>query len=203
MDWAARSVRSRARQVEAVRHQLTAALHRIPRSSEVAEAMGLSEAEMSTLDADVARAQVLRLDGFAPDTGPAAVPDTAVGPEAMLLQREQLGYLHDAVALLPERMRFVVVAYFFEQRHLAEIGAELGVSESRVSQLRADALVLLRDGLNSQLDPQPSTSAGRSTRAHQDYCQALTESGTVASRLAKTNVRGEVQCRVAAPRAAA
>jgi RNA polymerase sigma factor FliA len=47
----------------------------------------------------------------------------------------------------------VVVGYFFEERPMLEIAAELGVTESRVSQLRAEALILLRDGLNAHLDP--------------------------------------------------
>ena len=45
---------------------------------------------------------------------------------------------------------------------MAEIAAELGVTESRISQLRAEALVLLRDGLNSQLDPAMMQPAARS-----------------------------------------
>ena len=36
---------------------------------------------------------------------------------------------------------------------MLEIAAELGVTESRISQLRAEALILLRDGLNAHLDP--------------------------------------------------
>ena len=47
------------------------------------------------------------------------------------------------------RLRRVVEAYFFEERLMQSIAAELGVTESRVSQLRAEALVLLRDGINS------------------------------------------------------
>jgi RNA polymerase sigma factor for flagellar operon FliA len=193
MDWAARSVRTRAREVDAVRTQLTAALHRSPSPAEVAAAMGISTSELSNLDGDVARAQTLSLEGFAPETGPAIVPDQHDGPEALLVLREQLGYLHDAIELLPERLRFVITAYFFEQRQMAEIGAELGVTESRVSQLRADALAMLRDGLNTHLEPTAKTTprSKRAGAACDAYAQAI-GTGTVKTRLARTNHRGDI-----------
>jgi RNA polymerase sigma factor FliA len=49
--------------------------------------------------------------------------------------------------------RAVVVGYFYEERPMVEIAAEVGVTESRVPQLRAEAPILLRDGLNAHLDP--------------------------------------------------
>jgi RNA polymerase sigma factor FliA len=48
----------------------------------------------------------------------------------------------------------VVEGYFFEERLMQDIADELGVTESRVSQMRAEALALLRDGMNAQLDPE-------------------------------------------------
>ena len=70
-----------------------------------------------------------------------------------MLHRERLQYLEEAVAELPERQRVVVSGYFFDERPKAEIAEELGVSESRVSQIRAEAMVMLRDALNAALDP--------------------------------------------------
>src|SRR5439155_464956 len=64
------------------------------------------------------------------------------------------GALLDAITALPERLRQVVIGYFFEERSMQDIAEELGVSESRISQMRAEALVLLKDGMNSQLDPE-------------------------------------------------
>ena len=60
----------------------------------------------------------------------------------------------EAIAELPERLRHVVEQYFLAERPMAEIAATLGVSESRVSQIRAEALVLLRDALNHELEPE-------------------------------------------------
>jgi RNA polymerase sigma factor for flagellar operon FliA len=135
------------------------------------------------------------MNSFAPETGPSLVPEPSAGPEALIVIREQLGYLHDAIAALPDRLRFVVTAYFFDQRQMNDISAELGVSESRVSQLRAEALHLLRDGINAQTEPgtvADSGSAPRSARARQSYYAAV-GSGTVRSRLAMTTAEGEMR----------
>jgi RNA polymerase sigma factor for flagellar operon FliA len=59
LDWASRSVRSRARRVDAVREQLTATLHRVPTDAEVADAMGLAPNELHSVTDDVQRAVVL------------------------------------------------------------------------------------------------------------------------------------------------
>jgi RNA polymerase sigma factor for flagellar operon FliA len=196
MDWAARSVRTQAREMENVQQQLAAALGRTPRPAEIAAALGISTPELEALEYDVARARTLSLQGFAPETGPELVADNADGPEALLLFREKLGYLHQAIDALPERLRFVVVSYFFEQRPMAEIGAELGVTESRVSQLRAEALRVLKDGINSQLEPEavPVAAPGRRVSAsRQAYLRAVAESGSLASRLAVTTPTGDVR----------
>ncbi len=74
---------------------------------------------------------------------------------------------------------------------MAQIAAELGVTESRVSQLRAEALVLLREGLNAHLDPeladQLTRASGCVARRREAYYQQIAERGTLNSRLARTN----------------
>src|ERR1700761_956733 len=81
MDWAARSVRGRAREVETTRATLAATLSRTPRPDEIALAMGMSIAELDALNVDLARASVLRLQGFAPETSAELVTDNSAGPE--------------------------------------------------------------------------------------------------------------------------
>ncbi len=193
MDWASRSVRGRAREVEAARNHLAVSLGRSPRPQEVAETLGVSVSELGSIDADVHRASVLSLQGFAPETGAAMVADAQRGPEQLVLDREQLGYLHDAIAELPERLRHVVQAYFFEQRQMADIAAELGVTESRISQLRAEALKLLRHGLASAEPelaeaPEPTGRAGARVAS---YAAAVAARGTLSSRLRMSNAFGE------------
>jgi len=154
VDWASRSVRRRARDLDATRSQLAATLGRSATDAEVASALGLSQAEVSANDDDVARAQVLSLQGTADNSFDDMLASTGPSPEDLVEHREKLDYLVEAIAELPERLRVVVQDYFFAERPMADIAADLGVTESRVSQMRAEAMVLLRDALNNALDPE-------------------------------------------------
>ena len=135
-------------------------LGRAPENHEVAAALGLSVAEVESNDGDVARANVLSLQGAEVSFEDMLV-STAPAPAELVEHREKLEYLVDAIAELPERLRIVVQEYFLAERPMAEIAATLGVTESRVSQIRAEALVLLRDALNSALDPSLVTPHAR------------------------------------------
>jgi RNA polymerase sigma factor for flagellar operon FliA len=145
MDWAVRAVRTRAREVDNVRNQLSGVLSRTPRPEEIAAALGLRVADLNALDADLARAGVVSLHALGPAWGSDRVVETGDGPELQLLRREQLDQLYSAISELPDRLRIVVTGYFFEERKMADIAAELGVTESRISQMRAEAVRLLRD----------------------------------------------------------
>src|SRR5436305_158225 len=101
------------------------------------------------------------------------------------LVREHLVLVHYAVADMANRLPKVVVGYFFEERSMADLGAELGVSESRISQMRAEALSFLKDGMTSQLedDETPAAPTGRTSRRRQAYKSAVASQSTYASRL--------------------
>ncbi len=68
----------------------------------------------------------------------------AEDPVAIFESQETKQLLADAVADLPERERAVVTLYYFHSRTLADIGRELGVSESRVSQIHTKVMLALR-----------------------------------------------------------
>jgi len=196
MDWASRSVRGRSRDVESVQNQLAATLNRSPRPQEVAAALGMSVSEVASIQADVSRASVLSLQAFAPDSGAASLPDSRRNPEQLVLEREQLGYLHDAIDELPERLRFVVRSYFFEQRQMSDIAADLGVTESRISQLRAEALKLLRQGVAGLItEAEPAVAGGGDSGRREarvaSYAAAVAARGTVATRLQRSTAWGE------------
>jgi RNA polymerase sigma factor for flagellar operon FliA len=205
LDWASRSVRSRARQAEVARQDLTAALGRVPTAAEIAESLGTSVGEIESVEEDVQRAVVLSLQGFSAGTAEDMVTERTTGPEDMLLHRERIGYLHNAIEALPERLRTVVSRYFLEERPMAEIAVELGVTESRVSQLRAEALTLLRDGLNTHLNPEVLDNVDRPdgcvARRKTAYYAEVAAKGDLRSRLAMTNLYGlstaDVTARVA------
>jgi RNA polymerase sigma factor for flagellar operon FliA len=194
LDWASRSVRSRARRVDTAHQHLTATLGRTPTTTELAETLGVGVDEIQSIDDDVQRAVVLSLQGFAAGTAEDMVPERTAGPEDLIVHRERIGYLHHAIDALPERLRLVVSAYFFDERPMTEIAAQLGVTESRVSQLRAEALLLLRDGLNAHLDPDlvdnPDRPDGCVARRREAYYAAIATRGDLHARLDLTSHLG-------------
>jgi len=177
IDWASRSVRRRARDLDATRAELAGILGRTPTTQEVANAAGMTIAEITHNEEDIARAQVLSLQGAQDASLDEMLPTGGPTPEQLLEHRERLTYLVEAVAELPDRLRIVISDYFLEERPMSEIAAELGVTESRVSQMRAEALVLLRDALNHELDPgqlQPhARPQGSAARRRETYFAAV------------------------------
>lgn len=154
-DWASRSVRRRAREQDEVADALARELGRTPLPQEVAARMGVDAAELEATQRDVHRSVVLSFQAVVDATGlDEVLPSPEPTPEHVLVEREREAYLHDGIAALPERLRAVVVGTFFDERPMLEIAQELGVTESRVSQMRTEALGLLRDGMNKHLAPE-------------------------------------------------
>ena len=183
-------MRTKARRVSEATDSLTATLGRPPTPAELADHMGCDRRDVETNAADVHRAMVLNYDSLFTDaTAEEVLASTAPTPDDVILERERKAYLFDAVAALPERLRQVVIGYFFEERSMADLGNELGVSESRISQMRAEALSFLRDGITSQLDPEEAeaddAANGRTSRRRQAYRDAVARQSTFQSRLSR------------------
>jgi RNA polymerase sigma factor for flagellar operon FliA len=194
LDWATRSVRTKARATDTTRQHLTTTLGRTPTNEELAQALGTTTTDLHQTDNDVQRATVLSLQGFTTSSADDMVTERTPGPEAMLIRREQIGYLHHAIASLPERLRIVITEYFLNERPMADIAADLGVTESRISQLRAEALSLLKDGMNTHLDPDlaptPENPESITARRRASYYATIADNTSVHSRLAMTSVTG-------------
>jgi RNA polymerase sigma factor for flagellar operon FliA len=79
-------------------------------------------------------------------------------PDEFLARQQVTLLLKAAVAQLPERERFVARRYFFDEQPLKAIGQELGVSESRASQVVSSAVALLKKALKKPLDLEPVLS---------------------------------------------
>ncbi|MET8150716.1 sigma-70 family RNA polymerase sigma factor [Actinoplanes sp. NPDC049668] len=206
LDWATRSVRTKARMTDTTRQQLTTTLGRTPTNEELAQALGTTTTDLNQTDNDVQRATVLSLQGFTTTSADDLVTERTPGPEDMLLRREQIGYLHHAIESLPERLQIVVTEYFLRERPMADIAADLGVTESRISQLRAEALSLLKDGLNTHLDPHlaPEVENPESivARRRASYFATIAGNTSLHSRLALTNAHGLTPLSVQDPTAA-
>jgi RNA polymerase sigma factor FliA len=191
MDWASRTVRAKAREVDTVTNQLAATGHQ-PTPSEIAAAMGVAVSEVNEIAVDVRRAATVSLQAL-PGDGADRLSAPGANPESIVLGREQLGHLRDAVAELPERLRHVVECYFYQQRTMADIARELGVTESRVSQIRSEALALMRDAMRSIDDNVAARTVGTDASKGREalraaYVAAVATRSTLSSRLESTSV---------------
>jgi RNA polymerase sigma factor FliA len=156
MDWAPRSLRRQRRQVDSAIGRLRHELRREPSEDEVAAAMDLPPADyartleqLRTLELGAVRT----LDETTPDGGSLleVCLDPDEGPELRLQRTELREHLARAIAQLPERERQILAMYYQQEMTLAEIGAVIGVGESRVSQLRSLAISRLRTLLQDAL----------------------------------------------------
>ncbi|HEV3364334.1 MAG TPA: sigma-70 family RNA polymerase sigma factor [Acidimicrobiia bacterium] len=187
-DWASRAVRAQARKVRFVTDELTVTLGRLPTAVEAGAAAGLSAKEVSRLHDDVHRATVLNYDSVFRDSEDCdALSASEADPGEVILGRERRAYLRDAVAALPERLRVVVVGCFFEERPMLDLAQELGVTESRVSQMKAEALNLLREGLDATLETESQAGglpvSGRVARRKAAYFAAVAAASSYRDRL--------------------
>jgi RNA polymerase sigma factor for flagellar operon FliA len=187
-DWAPRSVRAAARATDAAEQDLANRLGRSPRAAELAAATGMTMDELAELRARVERGVVIALDkSYGEDSEPLVVTivDEAVGdPQDAVERSEHRAYLRDAVRALPERHREVIVGYFLEGRTSEDIADSLGITQSRVSQLRADALEMLREGIEAQYEPRPTKApSGRVERRKSQYAAAIARSSSFSARV--------------------
>ena len=191
-DWATRSVRSRARALSAVMEELTKALHRTPTDAELAAAGGMTEQEVRQVLQGTDRAALLSLDPLASDDEGlgAGLVDSSPRPDEALVAAERIGYLRDAIAELPERARFVVTGYYLENRPLTELADELGVTQSRASQLRSEALDLLHEALSRLLTDD--SRAARPAQPEPDGVRARRRDAYVNAVAKRSGVRDRV-----------
>jgi RNA polymerase sigma factor for flagellar operon FliA len=158
LDWVPRSVRSRAREIEAAQAKLEHELQRAPSEAELAKRLEISEEELQTSLLEIANSSVYALDELwtvSDSSGDqVSLLDTisdprAEDPQESLASSEIKDRLTEAIASLPEREQLVVALYYYENLTLREIGEVLGVTESRVSQLHTKAVMRLKSGLQA------------------------------------------------------
>lgn len=152
MDWLSRNARKRVRDYVDVLDALTVRYSRTPTHAEVAHELGVSPSEVIALLGQ-AGAKVLSFEaneGFLAEV----LQSENADPESETIANEQIEYLRCAIDALPGRLRFVIEEVDYRGGSVTDVALKLGVTQSRVSQLRAEALHLLRDGMNSNLDPE-------------------------------------------------
>jgi len=159
LDWVPRSVRARARDIEAMHAKLSAKFGRTPTDDEMAEGLGIDREEFDQTLLDIANSQVLALDDLwafsDPEGGRVSTLEMiedqkAPNPEREVDLEDLRNRLASALDQLPERERVVVALYYYESLTLREIGEVLSVSESRVCQLHTKAMIGLRANLKRE-----------------------------------------------------
>lgn len=148
LDWAPRSLRRRARAVEAANAEFERRHNRAAQEEEIAERLGISVVELQTLRGKLTSSTVVSLDKEAGDGGAAKSVEVRDGEErnplATYERAEARARLGQAIKRLPRREQQVIALYYIEELTMKEIGAALHVTESRVSQIRAQAVLHLR-----------------------------------------------------------
>jgi len=149
LDWAPRSLRRRAREIESVEIQLQQKHGRKVTVDEIAEEMAVPQEEIDHVFANVKATSIMSLDevifGVGGQDGESSLMDTVADsrspdPKKILESRELKESLVKAIMGLPEKEKKVMVLYYYEDLTLKEVGAVMDLTESRVSQIHSDAV---------------------------------------------------------------
>jgi RNA polymerase sigma factor for flagellar operon FliA len=153
-DWMPRSTRANMRKVETAMAALQQQLGRPPSESEVAKSLKLSLADYQDLLGDSGGHQLVYYEDFHDDEGGDSFLDRHAVDDAdplkSLLDTDFRQTVIDAIDALPPREKMLMGLYYEEELNLKEIGAVMGVSESRVSQLHTQAVARLRTYLRER-----------------------------------------------------
>ena len=144
MDWIPRTVRQRQKQISNAIADIEAQTGKTATDEQVALALGITDEEYSGWQAQMNVTNLVSLDDFVEQGSDVAdnrgLSSQPARPEEHLEQEELKQMLGEALNLLTEKERTVVVLYYYEELTLKEISNVLEVSESRVSQLHTKAL---------------------------------------------------------------
>jgi len=165
MDWVPRTIHEKARRIQEAMAQLEQELGRVPTDAETARALKLTPAEYGQLLDEIRPATFVCLDAACSPDGDdgSSFRDIVADPgQDGPLEQASRNELKDLIAQrlkeLPINQRRVLALYYGEDLHLREIAVVLGVTESRVCQIHAQAILSIRAYLQ-RLEAQPATDA--------------------------------------------
>jgi RNA polymerase sigma factor for flagellar operon FliA len=150
-DYMPRSVRRKQRELAGARRTLAGKLDREPGDYEMAEKIGIDIHTLWRWKSDTEDAVQVSLDqpltvgiGRTATAAELLEDSMTVSPDERVTREEEVGLLRDEILNLEERERVVLTLYYFEELKGREIAEVLGLTESRISQIRAKALGSLR-----------------------------------------------------------
>jgi RNA polymerase sigma factor FliA len=160
VDWSPRTLRRQGRRLEQAISDCKARLNRDPSEPEIAAELGMSLESLQHLMGDLRGLDIgsLQADANEHGGGEAAIlhrpGSQEEDPFHQTLRSEMTGLLEKAIGELPERERQVLALYHYEELTMKEVGAALGIGESRVSQIHTAALLRLRVRLRELTEPR-------------------------------------------------
>lgn len=170
LDWSPRTLRRRARQIEYASQTLRIRFARAPLDTEVAAELGMSLNKFHRLLGDLHGLEVVSLQALSSDNGYGddgsryLAHTTAKDPDSLCLRAEMSRFLGRAISELAPRKQEILVLYYFEELSMKEVGARLGVGESRVSQIHTATLgrlrARMRQLLESRVRQKPTQNLG-------------------------------------------
>jgi len=147
-DWVSRDIRKKIKQVNQTSDELQIELGRFPEETELAERMGITEADLNKIRSDEINYNVVSFEETLYNTGMTLMDITedqdAQSPEHALMERDFKQQIAKYIDDLDEKERTVISLYYYEELKLKEIAFVLNLTVSRVSQIHSKALSRLR-----------------------------------------------------------
>lgn len=160
MDWVSRSVREKARQVQAVMQELEQRKGAPPAEHEMAQALQLSAGEYQTLLDEIRPVTFVCLDAVAgsededhPEQHESIADESQTSPVEETARREMARLIATRIQQLPDMQRKVLALYYFEDLRLREIAVAFGLTESRICQIHAQAILAIKTFLQEHEGP--------------------------------------------------
>lgn len=155
MDWIPRTIRQKQKRIDEAKKAVERRKGGNATDEEIAEELGLSDKEMIEWQTDLNMTNVVSLNEFV-EQGTEPAMDTEknthfIQPEEKVSKDELNKKLKEALDILTEKEKKVILLYYYEELTLKEISKVLGVSESRVSQLHTKALKKMREIMGNYL----------------------------------------------------
>ena len=161
-----RGVRRQRRELEAAREALRRELGSEPSLADLAAKVGCDEKRLGRtivrIHAIESTSPLANHDHLDESSLPQVlIPSEPEAPDRAYERREVQQHVRVAIASLPPREQKVIGLYYYGEATMKQIGSEIGVNESRVSQLHARAIRRLRDALGSRVPPAEVAQAMR------------------------------------------
>ena len=160
-DWMPRTVRRRAKEIDAAVTDLVNELGRYPTEEEIADRLGVTRERYNKDMADIAYSNVVSLEGMIAtyeDSGQQfQIPsrDTQNQPENVLQDREMQTVLAEAISRLRKNEQLVLSLHYEKNLQLKEIAQVMDLSAPRISQIHARAIEKLREYLEEYMGTSP------------------------------------------------